>query len=152
MKMKPQQLRAALGRLAPDVRLYLVHGPDEAGAFELAAQLGRTMGAGAERVDLDGATLRGDPARLADEAAAMSLFGDARWIRVTGVGEERLAAVTLLLAAARAGNPVLAIAPSLKATARLVKLAAESPAAIVTQCYAPTRRAAQQMVPHLASQ
>ncbi|WP_375382079.1 DNA polymerase III subunit delta [uncultured Sphingomonas sp.] len=148
--MKPPQLRAALSRLAPDVRLYLIHGPDEAAAFDFAAQLGRTMGAGAERIDLDGATLRSDPARLADEAAAMSLFGDARWIRVTGVGEESLEAVTNLLAAARAGNPVLAIAPSLKATAKLVKLAGDSPAAIVTQCYAPTGRAAEQLVTDLA--
>ncbi len=150
MKAKPAQLRAALTRLAPDVRLYLVHGPDEAAAQDFAAQLGRAVGAGAERIDLDGATLRGDPARLTDEAAALSLFGDPRWIRVTGVGEESLAAVGTLLAAPRAGNPVLAIAPGLRATARLVKLASESPAAIVTQCYAPTGRAAEQMVTDLA--
>lgn len=150
MKAKPAQLRAALARLAPDVRLYLVHGPDEAAAQEFAAQLGRAVGAGAERIDLDGATLRGDPARLADEAAALSLFGDPRWIRVTGVGEESLAAVATLLAAPRAGNPVLAIAPGLRGTAKLVKLATDSPAAIVTQCYAPTGRDAERMVTEVA--
>ena len=62
-----------------------------------AAVLATAMGPGAERIDLDGATLRGDPARLADEAASLSLFGDARHIRVTGMGEESLAAVAALL-------------------------------------------------------
>ena len=36
------------------------------------------MGAEAERVDLSGAELKADPARLADEAASISLFGGAR--------------------------------------------------------------------------
>ena len=152
VKVKPAQLRAALGRLAPDIRLYLVHGPDEAAAFDFAAQLARSVGARAERIDLDGATLRADPARLADEAASLSLFGDARWIRVTGVGEESLAAVTTLLAADRAGNPVFAIAPGLRATAKLVKLASDAPAALVTQCYAPTGRAAEQLVTKIAAE
>ena len=150
MRMKPPQLRAALGRPSTDVRLYLIHGPDEAAAFDFAGQLARSVGATAERIDLDGATLRGDPARLADEAAALSLFGDPRWIRVTGVGEESLEAIAALLSAARAGNPVLAIAPTLKATAPLVKLAGDSPAAIVTQCYAPTGRDAERLVTDLA--
>src|SRR3546814_11197284 len=67
------------------------------------------MGPDAERIDLDPSTLRDDSARLADEAASFSMFGDKRWIRVNGMGEESLPALTALLEAEAAGNPVLAV-------------------------------------------
>jgi DNA polymerase-3 subunit delta len=138
VKANASQIRQALGKPRGDVRFHLLHGPDEAGAGALAALLGQAMGAAAERVDLDGVTLRGDPARLADEAATMSLFGDARWVRVTAMGEESVPAVAALLEAEAAGNPVVAIAPSLKAGAKLVKLAIDSPRALAFACYQPS--------------
>ncbi|KAK0329027.1 hypothetical protein LTR94_038412, partial [Friedmanniomyces endolithicus] len=73
MKVTEPRLTAALDRPPADIRLYLLPGPDESTAMAFAARLGKALGAGAERVDLDGATLRGDPARLSDEAAAISL-------------------------------------------------------------------------------
>lgn len=152
MRMKPAQLRAALARPARDVRLYLAHGPDEGAAQALAAQLGRSVGDGAERVDLDGATLRADPARLADEAASISLFGEPRWIRVTGLGEDALPAVAALLSAERAGNPAFALAPGLRGTSKLVKLVAESPYGVAVQCFAPTGRAAEELVRELSAE
>ncbi|MFD1787394.1 DNA polymerase III subunit delta [Sphingomonas floccifaciens] len=118
-------------------RLFLLHGPDEAGAMDYAARLGRAMGADAERVDLDGPTLKANPGRLADEAASISLFGGARYIRVTGMGEESVEAVELLLSAGSAGNPVVAIAPTAKATGKLVKAAVSNPAAMALACYPP---------------
>jgi DNA polymerase-3 subunit delta len=150
VKANANQIRTALDRPRADIRLYLLHGPDEAGAADLAARLAKAMGAGAERVDLDGPTLRSDPARLADEAAAMSLFGDARFIRVSPVGEEALDAFAALLGADRAGNPVVAIAPAIKASGKLVKLAIESPLALAFACYAPSAMEAEQIVVALA--
>lgn len=152
MKANAGQIRQALQAPRPAIRLYLLHGPDEAGAAALAALLARAMGPGAERVDLDGATLKGDSARLADEAAAMSLFGDARHIRVTGVGEESLPALTALLQAERAGNPVVAIAPGVKSTAKIVKLALDSPAALAFACYPPTGQDAERLAATLAGE
>ena len=76
MKANEAQAKAALDRPSPDIRLYLLHGPDEAGAAALAQRLAKALGPAAERVDLDAATLKSDPARLADEAASASLFGD----------------------------------------------------------------------------
>lgn len=133
MKANAGQIRAALDK--PQARLFLLHGPDAGLAAELAARLGRAMGEGAERVDLDGATLKSDPARLADEAASLSLFGDKRWIRVTGVGEESVPALAALLEAPSASNPVVAIAPTAKATSKLVKLADASREALHFACY-----------------
>lgn len=137
MKANFNQIRAALDVAGPDIRLYLLHGPDEAGARELAARLGRTLGPDAERVDLEPATLKTNPGRLADEAASLSLFGDARQIRVTGAGEESVEACSLLLGAEQAGNPAIVIAPGVKASSALVKLALGSPRAMAYACYIP---------------
>ncbi|KQM62483.1 DNA polymerase III subunit delta [Sphingomonas sp. Leaf17] len=138
MKASAAQIRAALESPKPDIRLFLLHGPDAAGAAVLAKRLATAMGADAERVDFDGSQLKSDPSRLIDEAASMSLFGGARHIRVSGAGEESLEAFTSLLTADMAGNPVVAIAPTVKATAKIVKLAIESPRAMAFACYPPT--------------
>lgn len=150
MKANEAQARAALDRPLPDVRLYLLFGPDEAGAMALADRLARAKGPDAERIDLDGATLKADPARLADEAASLSLFGGARHIRATGVGDESIAAVAALLDADRAGDPVVLVAPNLKTTSALVKLAIASPRALACACYPPTGREAEALANDLA--
>lgn len=134
-------MRAALDKPSDAVRFHLLYGPDEAGAAALAARLSAAMGQDAERIDLDGPTLKSDPARLADEAAAMSLFGGARYILAQPVGDESLDAFAALLESG-AGNPVVAIGPSLKSTSKLVKLALDSRAAMVTACYVPEGREA----------
>jgi DNA polymerase III subunit delta len=152
MKANAGQIRAAMAKPDPAVRLFLLHGPDAAGAADLAGVLARAMGADAERIDLEGASLRSDPARLADEAAALSLFGGARHIRVTQVGEESLDAMAGLLDAERAGNPVVAIAPSLKTTAKLVKLATDHPRAMAHGCYLPEGRRAEEVVVQIAGE
>lgn len=150
MKASEGQLRQALDRPSDSVRLFLLHGPDEAGAHELSQRLARAMGPEAERVDLDGAMLRSNPGRLMEEAASLSLFGGARYIRVTGVGEESLAAVEQLLAADRAGNPVVMIAPGLKTTSKLVKFAVAAPAVLVTGCYVPEGEGAVRLAEQIA--
>lgn len=152
MKASAAQIRAALVKPGPDIRLYLLHGPDEAGASDLARTLAKAMGAEAERIDMDGVTLKGDPSRLADEAAAMSLFATARHIRVASAGEESLEAFTTLLNAERAGNPVVAIAPGVKTTAKIVKLALESPRAMAFGCYAPTAADAERLAATIAGE
>ena len=150
MKANANQLRAAIDATNPEIRLYLLHGPDESGAQEYAARLARVMGPDAERIDLEPATLRSDPARLADEAASMSLFGGKRHIRIAGAGEESLDALTLLLEAEQAGNPVVVIAPNLKSSARVVKLALASPRAMVLACYLPEGGDAERLVTAIA--
>ncbi len=137
MKANATQIRAAIEKPGSDTRLYLFHGPDEAGAAELAERLARSLGPEAERVDLDMKALREQPGRLADEAASMSLFGGVRFIRVSGVEEGAAEAIALLLGAERAGNPVVAIGPGLKASGKLVKMVIAAPAAMAHACYVP---------------
>ncbi|WP_331377428.1 DNA polymerase III subunit delta [Sphingomonas sp. 37zxx] len=150
MNLKPQAMRARLEAPDADTRLYLLHGPDEASANELAGRLAKSLGDGAERVDFDGGFLKNNPGRLADEAASMSLFGDRRYIRVSGAGEECLEAFTLLLAAERAGNPVVAIAPTVKKSGKIVKLAEGARTAAACAFYVPEGQEAVRMVQGIA--
>ncbi|MDI1297455.1 MAG: DNA polymerase III subunit delta [bacterium] len=135
---------------AADLRFFLLYGPDEAGSLALAKRLERAMGPGAERVDLDGSTLRDDPARLSDEAASFSMFGDKRWIRVNAMGEESLPALTALLEAEAAGNPVIAVAGALKATSKLLKLALDHKQTMAFISYQPDAREAEQIAVGIA--
>lgn len=150
MKANARDARAKLDRLKPDCRLYIFHGPDASTAADLAQRLAVAIGPDAERVDIDGAALRNDPARLADEAASLSLFGGARFIRVSPAGEESLAAFTALLEAEHAGNPVIALAPAVKSTAKILKLANESPYALTVACYEPSPHEAETVAVTLA--
>ena len=95
-------------------------------------------------------TLRDDPARLADEAASFSMFGDKRWIRINGMGEESLPAVTALLEAEVAGNPVIAIAGALKGTSKLLKLALDHKQTMAFASYQPDAREAEQIAVAIA--
>ncbi|MET0248149.1 MAG: DNA polymerase III subunit delta [Sphingobium sp.] len=153
MKANSGQIEKAMdaaGRGSADIRLFFLYGPDEAGSSALGQGLGRAMGAEAERIDLDPATLRADPARLPDEAAAFSMFGDRRWIRLTGVGDESLAAIDALLEAEVAGNPVVAIAGALKPTSKLVKRVLADPRTLACISYQPDAREAEQIAIRVA--
>jgi DNA polymerase-3 subunit delta len=145
MKANRPQIEKAL-KAPGDTRFFLLHGPDEAGSRALARSLATSMGAEAERIDLSGADLRADPARLADEAASISMFGGARWILVEPAGDETLPALEALLEAPAAGNPVVLVAGSLKPASKLLKLALGAPAALAFASYPPDAREAGQLV------
>ena len=145
MKANRPQIEKAL-KAPGDIRFFLLHGPDDSGSRALVKVLAAAMGPEAERIDLGGADLRGDPARLADEAASISMFGGARWILIDPAGDESLAAIEALLEAPAAGNPVALVAGSLKATSKLLKLALAAPSALAFASYAPDAREAGQLV------
>ena len=129
MKANRAQIERAL-REPAGFRYFLLHGPDEAGSRGLLKRLASAMGEGAERVDLIGAELKADPARLADEAASFSMFGDKRWVLVDPAGDEVTSAVEALAEAPAAGNPIAILAGALKPASRLLKLALADPAAL----------------------
>ena len=139
MKANKAQIERALKAPDSEIRFVLLHGPDEAGSRALVKVLGTAMGADAEKIELGGAELKADPARLADEAASISLFGGTRYIVVEASGDEVLAAVEALIEAPTAGNPVAVVAGALKPSSKLLKLAiadrsALAPAAAASKC------------------
>lgn len=91
MKIPPARVEAFVK--APDaaVRAVLVYGPDLGLVRERAERLAKGIAPDLSdpfRVgELSGAVLKDDPARLADEAAALSLTGGRRVVRVRDVGD-----------------------------------------------------------------
>ena len=149
MKARRPDLERAL-RSPSAHRFILLHGPDESGSHALVRLAAAGAGEGAERVELTGAELKADPARLADEAASLSLFGGARYIVVQPAGDECVAAVEALLEAPAAGNPVLLVAGALKPGSKLLKLALAAPAALAFASYAPEGQEAERLVVDMA--
>jgi DNA polymerase-3 subunit delta len=133
-------------RAPGDTRFFLLHGPDESGSRALVKTLAAGMGPEAERIDLSGSELRGDPARLADEAASISMFGGARWILVEPAGDEVLPALEALAEAPVAGNPVALVGGALKPASKLLKFALAAPAGLAFASYAPDAREADRLV------
>ena len=144
--MKPS--KANIGRSVdqpdPGHRLFLLFGPDNAQARALGDRLVEALGA--SRLMISGASVKGDPASLADEAGALSLFGGKRVVWVEPAGEECLAGVTALFEAPPPESPVVVIAGDLKPSSALRKLGEASPLAVAIACYPPSDDEAARMV------
>lgn len=140
--------KASIGRAVdqPDakVRFYLFYGPDEAQSRGLAQRL--LQGFSATRFVVPASAVRSDPALLADEAGAMSLFGGARLIWIEPAGEEIAGGVEALFQANAAESPVVAIAGALRKTSAVLKLAEANPLALAYASYVPEGAEAERMV------
>ncbi|MBS0478516.1 MAG: DNA polymerase III subunit delta [Proteobacteria bacterium] len=150
MKASENQLVNALDAASPAIRLYLLHGPDEAGAADYAARLGRALGVDAEKVLIDGSSLKGDPGRVVDEARSLALFGGRRWILVSGAGEDALEAAQLLIAEPHVEHAVVILAPGVRTKGKLVEFAVAQPAAMSFACYVPDGANAERLVAAIA--
>ena len=144
MKASKANIGRSLDQPGPDIRFYLFHGPDEAQSRALAARLLEALGA--TKFAVAGAAVKSDPAALADEAGAMSLFGGKRLIWIEPAGEEIVGGVEALLEANAAESPVVAIAGALRRTSNLLKLAESAPLALAFAAYAPEGADAERMV------
>jgi DNA polymerase-3 subunit delta len=149
MKAVKAGLAKALERPDPGIRFYLFYGPDEAGSRALANQLARGLG-DAERFVVSGQTVKSDPAILADEASAISLFGGKRLIWIDPAGDEISDGVDALLGAPASESPAVAIAGALRKTSALLKLAEAHPAALAHCSYEPEGRDVERVVAELA--
>ncbi len=144
MTVAKSNIGRAIDQPNPDVCFYLFHGPDVAQSRALGDRL--LQGLEAERFIVPAAALKTDPAALADEASAMSLFGGKRVLWVEPAGEDIRAAVEALLAVAKPESPVVAIAGALAKSSALRKLAEGSRAALAFAAYVPEGADAARMV------
>ncbi len=144
MKLAGSAIARAIDRPDPATRFYLFYGPDDAGSRHLATRLQRNLGA--EKFAVLAATIKTDPAVLADEASAMALFGGPRVIWIEPAGDEIADGVASLLDTGSVESPVIAIAGALRKTSGLVKLAEANGAAAAVISYIPEGRDADQMV------
>ena len=91
MKLAPSRIAAFLQRPDPETRAVLLYGPDAGLVCGRAETIARSICPDLKdpfRVaDLGAAVLAADPARLADEAAQLSLTGRRRVVQVRGAGD-----------------------------------------------------------------
>jgi len=141
-------LGRALDRPDRAIRFYLFYGPDEGQSRAHGERL--LKGLEAEKASVSAQAAKTDPALLADEAAAMGLFGGRRALWVEPAGDEIASAVEALLDASSVESPVIAIAGGLRKTSPLVKLAEADPHALAHISYELGERDAERVVDELA--
>ncbi len=144
MKSARGSIARAIDHPDGDVRLYLFHGPDEGQSRALGERL--LKGLGSSRFVIASGALKSDPALLADEAGAMSLFGEPRAIWVEPAGDEVAEAVEALLEAPAPESPAILIAGGLRKSSALLKLAEGHRAALAHASYVPEGQDAERMV------
>lgn len=152
-KVDVARIQSLSRRWTDDVRLILLHGQDTAASRDYADQIARQFA----DVDnpmavetLTGATMGTDPQALVAAAGTMSMFGDKTLVRVDGLEEDGLDAITALLAAPP-GNPVIAVAGALKKGSKLQAFAEKSDAIAALISYEPSLRDAARLVGEIAT-
>ena len=140
MKITPARAEAFIAKPDPAIKAVLVYGPDDALVRERVARL--VAGVVGETPDpfrlsdVAGAELAKDPARLTDEAAALSLTGGRRAIRVRDATDGVTAALRNTLDAATGDSLIVIEAGDLNKSSSLRKLCETAPAAAAMACYA----------------
>lgn len=140
MKVPPRQIAAFLKRPDPSARAILVYGPDTGLVRERAEVLARTV---LERLDdpfrvaeLVASALADDPARLADEAAAISFTGGRRVVRVREAGDRHTEVFREFFRTTPGEALVVVEAGDLGPRSSLRRLFETAPAGAALPCYA----------------
>ena len=144
MKANKPLIGRSVDQPDPKLRFYLFLGADEGQSRALAARLLEALGA--QKSIVAAAAVKSNPALLADEAAALSLFGERRLIWIEPAGNDIADSVQALLEAEAIESPVVAIAGALPKSSGLLKLAEGSPAALAFTAYVPEGDDAVRMV------
>jgi DNA polymerase-3 subunit delta len=139
MRFKGPAIETFLARPDPRATVVLVYGPDQGLVRERADRLARGIVpdlADPFRVaELPAAELRSDPARLADEAAALAFGGGRRVVRVRDAGDAASGALKSFLADPRGEALVVVEAGDLDARSSLRQLCEASANAAALPCY-----------------
>src|SRR6516164_5443397 len=144
MRLAPSRIAAFLQRPDPVIRAVLLYGPDEGLVRERAAAVARSVCPDLKdpfRVaELTASVLAADPARLADEAAQLSLTGGRRVVRVGGAGDALAKLFADFLKSSPGEAFVIVEAGELPARAALRRVFEDAPHAIAIGCYPDTPR------------
>lgn len=137
--VKTGDVAGALRRPDPRIGVYLFYGPDTGLVAERARAVAeRSIDDPADPfqlVRLDGDTVAGDPARLADEAGTMGLFGGRRAIWVRATSKNLAPALEPVLGAPLQDCVIVLEGGDLGKSAPLRILCEKSPRALALPCY-----------------
>lgn len=140
MKIAAARTDAFLRNPDPAVRAVLLYGPDSGLVRERADTIAKTVVADLSDpflvADLGGDALADDPARLADEAAAMALTGGRRLVRVRDAADRALKAVEAMAAVPTGDSLVVIQAGELNPRSALRKYFESAKDMAALPCYA----------------
>lgn len=140
MKVAGARVEALLRNPDPGISVVLLFGPDQGLVRERAEALAATIiddpSDPFRSVELAPTTVKSDPARLADEAAAISFGGGRRLVRIRGAGEEVTAAVKNYFETGTTASSLVVIeAGELSARSTLRKLLEGAKEGAAIACY-----------------
>lgn len=139
MKIPPRNLDAFIKKPDPAVRAVLVYGPDRGLMQERSALIGKSVVADLNDpfnvAVLSGDALLADPARLPDEAFALSMMGGNRLIRVEDAGDALSPLLKEYLAKPSPGSLVVLQGGELGTKSALRRLFENAPNAASIPCY-----------------
>lgn len=142
---------ASIARAWPgDLRLVLLHGPDESASRDMAGQVAAGFGASVSVTELAGSALKADAQALVAAATSLSMFGDRELVRVDALDEDSLPAVAALLGGPP-GHPVLALAGAFRKGSKLLALAEKHPAVAACINYEASLRDAGRLAGEMAA-
>ena len=140
MKVSGRRVAGFLEKPESRIECVLVYGPDQGLARERAEFLARGVVEDTRDpflvVELSGASLRSDPARLADEAAALSFTGGRRVVRVRDATDGVTSVFKGFLAGSQGGAFVIVEAGELGSRSSLRRLFEGADNAAALACYA----------------
>ena len=144
MKLPATQVAAFLQRPDREIRAVLLYGPDAGLVSERADAVARTVCPDLKdpfRVaDLSGSAVVTDPARLADEAAQMSLIGGRRVVRVRDAGDRLARLFGGFLDTAPGDALIVVEAGDLPGSSSLRRVFEAAPRGAAIGCYPDTAR------------
>jgi len=139
MKITGSRIDGFVAKPDPAARAILIYGPDSGLVRERADRLARgvvpDLGDPFRVVELQGSTLREDPARLGDEAAQIAMIGGRRVVRVRDATDGCAAAFAAFLEHPLGDALVLVEAGDLSARAKLRALFEAEDNAAALPCY-----------------
>ena len=144
MRISAGRVAAFLKQPPREIRAVLLYGPDSGLARERADDLARSVCPDLQDpfrvVELSGPAVAADPARLADEAAQMSLIGGRRVVRVREAGDRLAALFRGVLDDAPGEGFIVVEAGDLPSSSALRRVFDASPRAAAIGCYPDTSR------------
>ncbi len=151
-KLKAHEVDGFLAKSAPGYRIFLVYGPDRG----LVSERAKFIAAGTRIplddpfsvVRLDASAVNSDPARLADEALTVSMFGADRLVWVKDAGNEKglIDALKGLTAKTLDSATIIIEADDLKPSSGLRSLCENAPTVMALPCYADDARAIDRLI------
>ncbi|MBL4802468.1 MAG: DNA polymerase III subunit delta [Emcibacter sp.] len=156
MKLNKNDITAQIRQLNPAYRAVLIYGRDEGlvreRADKIAKQIVEDLRDAFLVANISPDKLKSEPYLLADEAAAISMMGGRRVIRIDGAAENVTEAAKSFLSNPIGDGLVIITAGGIRATSALVKLFNSAKNAAAIACYEDTQADVQNLILEVMAQ